>query len=427
MAVNSIIFGGVNSADYGIYISGEGVFNAPKRDVEMISIPGRNGAFALDKGRFENIEVTYPAFNFEPDDYASFAQNLSDFRNAISSLRGYQRLTDTFHPDEYRMATYISGLEVKPIKYNTASEFNIVFDCKPQRWLMSGEAAIEVESGTTLLNPTMFESSPMLEVEGYGNINLNGFDITINNEVIGTISYNSASRTFSGGTQTGTFSVLLNGFSERANTGDSIKIFDNLNQTSPFFSWFYHDPDLYSGTQATITVTGATANYSNWGYLSDGRTRFSVKIDPLFLTVGTAETKNITIEWSFDTIEKSTSQRELTELSEHIVVAYDGDSTFSYTFSWSVDRDPFGAWSLSSMTLTTGEFVVDSTASILGHPTYIDCDLGEVYMLKNGVYTSLNKYVDLGSNLPSLSSGTNTVTFDNTVTDLKVVPRWWKV
>ena len=118
MAVNSITFGGVNSADFGIYISGEGVFNAPKRDVEMIKIPGRNGEFALDNGRFENIEVTYPAFNFEPDDYDTFMQNLSDFRNAICAQRGYQRLTDTFHPDEYRMATYIGGLEIKPVKYS---------------------------------------------------------------------------------------------------------------------------------------------------------------------------------------------------------------------------------------------------------------------------------------------------------------------
>lgn len=421
----ALSFDNVSSRNYGVYITGQAVYNAPTRDVEMISIPGRNGAFALDKGRFENIEVSYPAGIFA-DNETDFAEAISNFRNFLCSRNGYVRLSDEYNPNEYRMAIYKSGLEVTPAQLK-AGEFEIVFDCKPQRWLTSGETAITVSSGDTVTNPTLFESSPLLKVEGYGNINLNGFDITINNEVIGTISYNSASRTFSGGTQTGTFSVLLNGFSERANTGDPIKIFDNLNQTSPFFSWFYHDPDLYSGTQATITVTGATANYSNWGYLSDGRTRFSVKIDPLFLTVGTAETKNITIEWSFDTIEKSTSQRELTELSEHIVVAYDGDSTFSYTFSWSVDRDPFGAWSLSSMTLTTGEFVVDSTASILGHPTYIDCDLGEVYMLKNGVYTSLNKYVDLGSNLPSLSSGTNTVTFDNTVTDLKVVPRWWKV
>ena len=64
---NSITFGGINSADFGIYISGEGVFNAPQRDVEMISVPGRNGAIALDRGRFQNIEVTYPAFNYEAD------------------------------------------------------------------------------------------------------------------------------------------------------------------------------------------------------------------------------------------------------------------------------------------------------------------------------------------------------------------------
>lgn len=141
---NSITFGGVNSADFGIYISGEGVFNAPERDVEMIEIPGRNGELALDKGRFRNIEVTYPAFNFEPNDYDTFAQNLSDFRNAICSQIGYQRLTDTFHPGEYRMATYISGLEINPIKYNTASEFELVFNCKPQRYLTSGEEPITI-------------------------------------------------------------------------------------------------------------------------------------------------------------------------------------------------------------------------------------------------------------------------------------------
>lgn len=140
---NSITFGGVNSADYGIYIGGEGVFNAPERDVEMVSIPGRNGSFALDKGRFENIKVTYSAFNYEAD-LATFSANLDAFRNALCAQSGYQRLTDTFHPDEYRMAAFIGGLEIKPIEYNTASKFDIVFDCKPQRWLTSGEEPITI-------------------------------------------------------------------------------------------------------------------------------------------------------------------------------------------------------------------------------------------------------------------------------------------
>ena len=33
---HDLIFGDVHSVDYGIYISGEGVFDAPEREVEMI-------------------------------------------------------------------------------------------------------------------------------------------------------------------------------------------------------------------------------------------------------------------------------------------------------------------------------------------------------------------------------------------------------
>ena len=55
----SFTFDGVSSLNYGVYLTGTGVFNAPARAVEMVEIPGRNGNFALDKGRFENIQVTY--------------------------------------------------------------------------------------------------------------------------------------------------------------------------------------------------------------------------------------------------------------------------------------------------------------------------------------------------------------------------------
>ena len=45
----------------------------------------------------------------------------------------------------------------------------------------------------------------------------------------------------------------------------------------------------------------------------------------------------------------------------------------------------------------------------------------------DGEAKSLNAYIDLGSDLPVLAPGANTITFDNTITDLKVVPRWWKI
>ena len=39
----------------------------------------------------------------------------------------------------------------------------------------------------------------------------------------------------------------------------------------------------------------------------------------------------------------------------------------------------------------------------------------------------LNNFTSFGSDLPTLASGTNTITYDNTITDLKIYPRWWRV
>ena len=53
----TLTFNGINSGDYGVFIGGDAVYNAPARVVEMIAVPGRNGALAMDEGRYENIEV----------------------------------------------------------------------------------------------------------------------------------------------------------------------------------------------------------------------------------------------------------------------------------------------------------------------------------------------------------------------------------
>lgn len=178
MADNKIIFDNVDSSTYGVYISGEGVFDAPERAVEMVTVPGRNGELSIDQGRFENIEVTYPAFNYEGT-LSAFNQNIDGLRNALCSKVGYKRLTDTIHPDEFRMATYRSGLEVKPVMYNTAAKFDITFDCKPQRFLTSGETVTTMTSSGTITNPTQFDAKPLIEVTGTGTLTVNGVAITI--------------------------------------------------------------------------------------------------------------------------------------------------------------------------------------------------------------------------------------------------------
>lgn len=409
---NSIIFGGVDSADYGIYIGGEGTFNAPKRDVEMISIPGRNGAFALDKGRFENIEVTYSAFNYEID-LATFAQNLSDFRNAICSQKGYQRLTDTFHTDEYRMAAYISGLEIKPIEFNTASTFDIVFDCKPQRYLTSGEAAVTVTNGQTITNPTLFDASPLLEVTGYGNINLNDNVITINNIAIGEVQVlPRTSKLISSDSTTATFTIpafddtLLN--SGDAVTLSGVKVEAWVNETK---------------TGYTLQSASVTSTTNADGICGEKGKRYTLQMPLISFVYGTSGTytasMTCTVTWKHS---GSTSSGTASLAAQ---IDYDGSNgvTVITTFT---PVTPLKEYYYRRLTI---EEIIgnSSTPAIADRVTYIDLDIGEAWGEIDGAIVSMNNAVQLPAELPALVSGENNILFDNTVTLLTITPRWWKV
>ena len=427
---NSIIFGGIDSADFGIYIGGEGTFDAPKRDVEMISIPGRNGAFALDKGRFENIEVTYSAFNFEPD-LATFSAQLEAFRNAICSQKGYQRLTDTFHPDEYRMAAYIDGLEIKPIEYNTAATFDITFDCKPQRFLTSGEEALDVDSGDTITNPTLFESSPMLEVTGYGDIQFNGYGINLVSEEYGTVTLKNRFRF--GGSDTAYPMPLSNYMA----VGDRISIFEVVAR-------FYID--ISKAYKGSMQITSASVTS-----VSEDCTRTITQVAAATLTDdGYVDVILVVRGIAFPFSSAVNNVRERFFIRPNISLTDSNGTTHSMTCTLDIqfydadyasgartNKPVFGAY-VSFATadqpyfIGIGEAVCSdvvgqSTKSILGTPTYIDCDLGEAYKIEDDTVISLNQYIDLGSDLPKLAVGSNQITFDNTITDLKVVPRWWKI
>ena len=176
--MNHFIFGNTNSKNYNVYISSGAAYNAPARVYDMVEVPGRNGSVALDGGRFENIEVTYPAFTFGKDQ-DEFARNVRTIRNVLQGYKGYTKLWDTYNPDEYRMAIFKEGLETEGESYNRAGKFDLVFDAKPQRFLTSGDESIDWTSSGTLENPTPFEALPNLLVYGSGQLTIEGNTITV--------------------------------------------------------------------------------------------------------------------------------------------------------------------------------------------------------------------------------------------------------
>lgn len=172
--LNYFTFDGVMSKDYGVYISGNGTYNSPERVYTNISIPGRDGDLLSTETRLRNVALTYPA-----GIVANFDTNLANLRSKLLSTIGYARLTDTYHPSEYRMAVYKGGLEPEMVDSLIAGQFDITFECKPQRWLLAGEDDIEMDSGDTITNPTLFDARPLIRVTGHGDMQIGSQVITI--------------------------------------------------------------------------------------------------------------------------------------------------------------------------------------------------------------------------------------------------------
>lgn len=172
--INYFIYDGVNSRDFGVFISGTQVFDAAPRSIDTVVVPGRNGTLTLDNKRFENVEMTYPAFIYD-----SFRANIVGFRNFMLSSAAYRRLEDTYNPDVYMMARYVSGLSVSPTDRRLEGEFDIVFDRMPQRYLKIGEEKKTFTSAGAIVNPTRFESKPLIRVYGVGSLGVGSNTITI--------------------------------------------------------------------------------------------------------------------------------------------------------------------------------------------------------------------------------------------------------
>lgn len=377
----TLTFDNVSSGTYGVHITGEAAYNAPERDVEMIEIPGRNGAFALDKGRFANLEVTYPA-SIAADDPADFAQAISDFRNQLCSRTGYCRLTDDYNTGEYRMAIYKSGLEVTPAQLK-AGEFDITFECKPQRFLTSGETKITVNSGNNVNNPTLFDAKPLLEINGYGSINISSDVISFDGQDIGDIII--------------------------ASSGHSSEASWNATSTSATQTITIDDAFLASGDTITVPLENDVFRK----VISGGNTTQSEVIRFIFTASFAYGTSSTQSDNKTNGIETAT-----------ITAVYNGSNTITVTYAATRSA---AANTTIKVKGYSSEVSAYSTVPSSNSLVYIDLDTGEAWTDNNGDVASLNNRVSMPAELPVLAPGNTTITYDNTVTALKITPRWWIV
>lgn len=420
-----LIFGGVDSSEYGIYITGESVYNAPERDVEFIEVPGRNGSIAMDKGRYRNVTVSYPAGCYGISQ-KEFAERLSMFRNAILSQRGYQRLEDSYHPEEYRMGVYASGLEVSPASYGRAGEFTLTFECKPQRFLTVGDYPVPLDSGDVLQNPTLFDSGPLVEISGYGTVGFNGYEIEVAQELIGDVTLFSKIDIPFGGPSVETLT-----FDDSSlKSGDTITIAKGTDALTAFdFQVAFYKSTTYTLTNASITASGPDTAAISSGVLPPimGSGTYTAFVHAIISPVsditfayGTSSSRTLAATASF-----TLDSNAVTAVGQ-CVISYDGAHTLTFTFDITVTGTTSGTVVKSFSFMSPNPVIADSTMPAWGL-LYVDCDIGEAYLYDDGNMVNMNSKIALGSDLPKLKPGNNVIIFDNTITDLKITPRWWRI
>ncbi len=172
-----IVFDGQNLADWGLHISGDKTFGAPERDVDEVEVPGRDGTLTYDKGRFKNYTLEYDG-GIVCEDERSLEVMLGKIRAYLCSRVGYKRLEDTYHPEEFRLAKFVGGLDPDVVQL-LGGTFTLEFDCKPQRFLKTGEEVTSLTASGSLYNLTDYNSKPLLRIYGSGDVEIGDYKVTI--------------------------------------------------------------------------------------------------------------------------------------------------------------------------------------------------------------------------------------------------------
>lgn len=168
----SLTVDGTNLSTFKVYQSGNQTFGSAERDREFVTVPGKSGTLILDNGRFENVERPYTCFIV--DNFRTNIRKLADF---LASIDSYVEIHDTYHPDEYVLGVP-KPLDPEVLDNMLGGEFELVFNCKPQRYLVTDDIVFTGNGTKSVRNPTNQKALPLITMNGAGIVTFGNQSIT---------------------------------------------------------------------------------------------------------------------------------------------------------------------------------------------------------------------------------------------------------
>lgn len=177
MSKKSLKIGGIEvtrhqvTADYNLYVDTAIAFNKPKKNIETVNVPGRNGDLVIDYGTYQNVLITYPCL-LKYDDWANTdpLYKYNKLINLLSSKKGYQTIYTDADPGHFREGVFVSQQTPKIKRQGNDIYFDLVFNCKPQRFVYP--EVWDSREGVWFYPQNDQDCRPKIRVKGNGTITL---------------------------------------------------------------------------------------------------------------------------------------------------------------------------------------------------------------------------------------------------------------
>ena len=155
---------GIDAGSVGIRLQSPVVFSKAVPVIETQTIPGRNGNLVFETGSYENRVGSASCFCLQEDVETA----ISSAGRFLMSKKGYRRLETSDDPNHYWMARVENSPQIE-MRLRVLAPFDISFDCKPQRFLKSGENAVVFTANGSLSNQYVQTALPLITLYGQGD------------------------------------------------------------------------------------------------------------------------------------------------------------------------------------------------------------------------------------------------------------------
>ena len=179
------IYKGKTSEEMGLEVGRNIVYSSPSRDIDFISVQGRNGTIPFDRGRYDDVVWSIPVILKDNRGIESRITGITDW--LLTDTNYYDFLWSSNPEFVYRAMCYERYSFDRVLR--ELGRATISLRVKPIKYLATSLEDIPISNGMSIVNQFNIAAHPLIKIEGSGDVEMKIGDssLTLRNLVGGCI------------------------------------------------------------------------------------------------------------------------------------------------------------------------------------------------------------------------------------------------